>query len=75
MQKGREKSAATARRNAVTRVVAFREWLTKDAEYSRQLRQWTEFGFPMEMKRKPQPPTTGIPSDNDYKIAREEGAI
>lgn len=75
MEAGRAKAARKARREAVKRVVAFREWLTKDAEYSRQLREWTDYGFAMTMKGRPTAPPTGIPSDNDYKIAREEGVL
>lgn len=75
MQQGRERSAQGARRKAIKRVLAFREWMEADAEYYRQMRRWQEYGEAMTMKGKPQPPTTGIPSDNDYKIAREEGVI
>lgn len=78
MQKGRAaaqaKATKKARKEAVRRVKEFRAWLTADAEYREQQRQWIATGKKATAK-KPQIPKDGIPSDNDYKIAREEGVL
>lgn len=74
MQNGRKKAAASGRRRAVQRVLAFRKWLDEDLIYSRQFKHFLATGEKVTAK-KPKPPATGVPSDNDYKVAREEGAI
>jgi hypothetical protein len=74
MNEGRKVAAQTARLAAVQRVLEFREWMDADVQYRREQREFIDYQKPMTMKRKPTPPLK-LPSDNDYKIAREEGAI
>lgn len=74
MQKGRAKAAKSARKEAVRRVKEFREWLAADAEYRAQQAQWLATGKKPTAK-KPPIPKDGVPSDSDYKIAREEGVL
>jgi hypothetical protein len=74
MQAGRRKAGEAKRQEAVQRVLNFRQWLDDDREYARQLRDAATFGKRMTAK-KPKVPVTGLPSDSDYDVARQEGAI
>jgi hypothetical protein len=64
MQRGREKAAKAARRAAVKRVKEYRAWLRRDNEITALLKR----GKRAKRERMP-----CIPSDNDFKVAREEG--
>jgi hypothetical protein len=66
MQKGRERAVKAAQAAAIKRVKAYRAWLKRDVEVSTLRRR----GEPA--KREPMPL---IPSDHDYKIARDAGVI
>lgn len=74
MQEGRRLAGEAKRQESIQRVINFRTWLADDKEYNDQLRAFVDFGKPMTAK-KPQPPPTRLPSDSDYDIARQEGAI
>lgn len=64
LQQGRERAAKRERRAAVGRVRAYRAWLRRDSEISALRKR----GHSAKREHMP-----AVPSDNDFKIAREEG--
>lgn len=70
LEKGRRRAVRKARREACNRVVAYRAWLKQDVVYTQRVRA-AEAGIGRHPGKRPPMPVP--PSDNDYKIAREEG--
>jgi hypothetical protein len=66
MQKGRERQIRAAKKSSINRVKKYRAWLARDVEVSTLRRR----GEPAKRERMP-----SIPSDHDYKIARDAGVI
>ena len=78
LEEGRARAVRTRRRAAAKRVKNFRAWLNVSAAHmhkSRELEREGKTDAEIKAKIGSCPPAPTLPSDNDYKIAREEGLI
>lgn len=78
LEEGRARAARARRRAAIKRVKNFKAWLEVSADHMGRSRALEREGLSdPEIKAKigSCPAAPALPSDNDYKIAREEGML